>query len=235
MDSIEATSRVVQARRFLAITETVLNKMSSISERVFVVGATGNIGSGVVRGLVKKGVTTTAFVRDENKGRDLFAAELKSGHLSFAVGDYSSIDGFSKAIEGHTRLFLLASVDTKTAASIREVKETFAHIAYEKGVRQIVDLSSYTVRYYGRQGRIGYLHASAEERLWAVAEEQPKERSLVVLRPAAFMSNHFMGDVRHVKQSNKLVGAASLSAAVTWIDTKGIESLELSSTSRVLL
>ena len=203
--------------------------MSTNEENVFIVGATGNIGSGIVRNLVKKGVKTTAYVRDERKGRELFAAELQSGHLSFAVGDYSSVEEYSKAIEGHTRLFLLASVDTKTAASIREVKGTLAQIAYEKGVRQIVDLSSYTVRYYARQGRIGYLHASAEERLWALAEEKPKERSLVVLRPAAFMSNHFMGDVRHVKQSNKLVGTAPSSGATTWIDTKGnrISSAEL--------
>ena len=190
-------------------------------ERVFVVGATGGIGSGVVRGLVKKGIKTTAYVRDEKKGRDLFAEELKSGHLSIVVGDYASIDVFGKAIEGHSRLFLLATVDIRKPTSMSEIKGTFARLAYEKGVRQIVDLSSYSVRYLGRQGRIGYLHTTAEEELWKLAEAKPNERSLVVLRPAAFMTNHFMGDVRHAKHSNKLMGASAPSASTTWIDTKG--------------
>ena len=137
--------------------------MSTSGERVFVVGATGNIGSDVVRGLVKKGVKTTAYVRDEKKGRELFAAELKSGHLSFVVGDYSSIDVYSKAIEGHQRLFLLAAINLKKPNSMAETKGTFARIAYEKGLRQIVDLSSYSVRCFGRQTTIGYLHTIAEE------------------------------------------------------------------------
>ena len=51
-------------------------------ERVFVVGATGEIGSGVVRGLVKNDVNATAYVRDERKAQDLFGDELNSGHLS---------------------------------------------------------------------------------------------------------------------------------------------------------
>jgi hypothetical protein len=222
-DSIGETSRVSSAELLsvLSTSSIVLDNMSTSEESVFVVGATGDIGSGVVRGLVNKGVKTTAYVRDEKKGRDLFAEELKSGHLSIVVGDYASIDVFGKAIEGHSRLFLLASVDVKKPTSMSAVKGTFARLAFEKGVRQIVDLSSFSVRYFGRQGRIAYLHTTAEEELWKLAEANPSERSLVVLRPTAFMSNHFMGDVRHVKHWNKLMGASSPSASTTWIDTKG--------------
>ena len=69
--------------------------MSSNVERVFVTGASGNIGSDVVRGLIKKGVQTTAYVRDEKKGKDLFQHELKTGHLKIVVGTYSSVDVFT--------------------------------------------------------------------------------------------------------------------------------------------
>jgi uncharacterized protein YbjT (DUF2867 family) len=81
--------------------------MSSSKERVFVIGASGNIGSGAVRGLIKKGVKTTAYVRNEQKAKDLFKDELKTGHLSIVVGTYLSVDIYKKAIQRHTRLFLL--------------------------------------------------------------------------------------------------------------------------------
>lgn len=38
--------------------------MSSSKERVFVTAASGYIGSDVVRDLIKKGIDTTAYVRD---------------------------------------------------------------------------------------------------------------------------------------------------------------------------
>lgn len=203
--------------------------MSSSVERVFVTGASGDIGSGVVRGLIKKGVQVTAYVRDENKGKDLFKDELKTGHLKIVVGTYSSVDVFTKAIEGHTRIFLLFAAVHSKPADMSQVKETLAKIAFEQGVRQVVDLSSAFVSSYGRKGIIGYMHTTAEEKLWTLADADPEQRSLVVLRPGAFMSNHFMGDVHHIKYSNKLVSCASPSSKTTWIDTRGKQNERLES------
>ena len=195
--------------------------MSTTKERIFVVGASGSIGSGVVRGLIEKGINTTAYVRDESKARDLFKNELVTGQLMIVVGSYSSTDVYAKAIEGHTRLFLLVVGDPRRATLMSEVKGIFGKIAYEKGVRQIVDLSSFTVRSYGRQSLIGYMHTTSEDRLWALVDDGAKERSLVVLRPGVFMSNQLMTDVRSVKHLNKIVSSASPNAMVAWIDTKG--------------
>ncbi len=187
---------------------------------MFVIGASGAIGSGVVRGLVKKQVKTTAYVRDEQKAKELFKDELKTGHLSIVVGTYSTVDVYTKAIQGHTRLFLLVA-DIAKPTSMSQIKGTFGKIAFEQGVRQIVDLSSSSVTSKGKQGIIAYAHMTAEEKLFALAEENPDQRALVVLRPASFMSNHFRGDVHHVKRSNKLVSCGSSSVPLTWIDTKG--------------
>jgi uncharacterized protein YbjT (DUF2867 family) len=195
--------------------------MSTSKEHVFVTGASGNIGSGVVRGLVQKGVETTAYVRDENKAKELFKEELKTGHLSIVVGTYSTVDVYKKAIQGHTRLFLLVA-DVEKLTSMREIKGAFGKFAFEQGVRQIVDLSSSSVN-KGRRGTIAYVHLTAEEKLLALAEEKPDERSLTILRPASFMSNHFRGDVHHIKHSNKTVGCGPPSVPLTWIDTKGKE------------
>ncbi|CAF1118329.1 unnamed protein product, partial [Adineta steineri] len=122
--------------------------MSSIKERVFVTAATGNIGTGVVRGLVKQGIDTTAYVRDEQKAKDLFKKELTTGHLKLVVGSYSSIDVFTKAIKGHTRLFLLVAAHGLKPWSMSQIKGAFGRIAFEQGVRQIVDLSSAFVSSY---------------------------------------------------------------------------------------
>ena len=195
--------------------------MSSSKERVFVTGASGDIGSGVVRGLIKKGVDTTAYVRDEKKANDLFKDELNTGHLKIVVGTYSSVDVFTKAIQGHTRLFLLFAAHDSKPVGMSQIKGTLGKIAFEQGVRQIVDLSSAFVSSYGKKGVIGYAHTAAEEKLWTLADENPEQRSLVVLRPGAFMSNHFRGDVHHIKRSNKLVSCGSPSSIVTWIDTRG--------------
>ncbi|CAF4076699.1 unnamed protein product [Adineta steineri] len=163
--------------------------MSSLKERVFVIGANGNIGSGVVRGLVKKNIDTTAYVRDEQKAKDLFKDELNTGHLNIVVGTYLSVDVYTKAIQG---------------------------------VCQIVDLSSISVSYKGKQGLIGYAHTIAEEKLWALADSNPEQRSLVLLRPESFMDNHFRLDMHHVKHSNKLVSCAYPLNTMIWIDTKDI-------------
>ncbi|CAF1211307.1 unnamed protein product [Adineta steineri] len=174
--------------------------MSSIKERVFVTAATGNIGIGVVRGLVKQGIDTTAYL---------------------VVGSYSSIDVFTKAIKGHTRLFLLVAAHGLKPWSMSQIKGALGRIAFEQGVRQIVDLSSAFVSSYGKKGIIGYVHTAAEEKLWTLADENPEQRSLVVLRPGAFMTNHFRGDVHTIKHQNKIASCASPSSKSTWIDTKG--------------
>ena len=198
--------------------------MSASKEHIFVVGASGDIGSNIVRGLVKKGIDTTAYVRNESKANNLFKHELLTGYLKIVIGTYSSIEVYEKAIEGHTRLFLLVIGDVKRPTSMAEVKGTFGKIAYEKGVRQIVDLSSFSVRSFGKQGIIGYMHTTSEEKLWTLADEKPNERSLVVLRPGGFMSNQLMNDIHSVKHLNKLVSCGAPSSAVTWIDTKGESS-----------
>jgi uncharacterized protein YbjT (DUF2867 family) len=196
--------------------------MSSDKERVFVLGASGNIGKGVVRGLVKKVIHTTAYVRDEHKAKDLFKDELNTGYLTIVVGTYTSIDIYTKAIQGHTRLFLLVGLsNTDKPTTFWQIKETLGKIAFEQGVRQIVDLSSCTVSESSKEGIITYAHATAEEKLWALADSNPEQRFLVVLRPGRFMDNHFRFDMRHVKHSNKLVFSGHPSQTATWIDTKG--------------
>ncbi|CAF1612017.1 unnamed protein product, partial [Rotaria magnacalcarata] len=92
-----------------------------------------------------KGVETTAYVRNE-KARELFKDELATGLLSSIVGTYTSIGIYARTIEGHDRLFILVCGGVNKPVSMSKIKEIFGKIAYERRVRQIVDVSSYNVR-----------------------------------------------------------------------------------------
>ena len=156
------------------------------------------------------------------KPQDLFKDELNTGRLTIVVGTYSSVDVYTKAIQGHTRLFLLvANVGSSKPALMSEIKATFGKIAFDQGVRQIVDLSSFSVSSHGRTGIIAYMHTTAEEKLWTLADENPEQRSLVILRPGAFMTNHLLIDIHPLKHSNKIVSCGLPSLKTTWIDPKG--------------
>ena len=72
---------------------------------VLVTGATGNVGSQVVRELLARGVPVRAFVRD--RGR---AVELLGGDVELAVGDLGDAPAVRRAVAGAERVFL-SSVD----------------------------------------------------------------------------------------------------------------------------
>jgi hypothetical protein len=57
--------------------------------------------------LIKKGVGTAVYVRNEQNVKDLFKNELNSGHLTRAASTYSFDNTCTKAIQRHTRLFFL--------------------------------------------------------------------------------------------------------------------------------
>jgi uncharacterized protein YbjT (DUF2867 family) len=68
---------------------------------VLVTGATGNVGSAVVRELLARGVAVRAFVRDRAR-----AAELLGADVDPAVGDLSDRDAIARAMADVRRVFL---------------------------------------------------------------------------------------------------------------------------------
>jgi hypothetical protein len=64
------------------------------------------------------------------------------------------------------------------------------------------------------------MYTTAGEKLWTLADDDPEQRSLVVLRPGQFMTNHLWVDVHHIKRANKLVFCGLPSSKVTWIDNR---------------
>jgi uncharacterized protein YbjT (DUF2867 family) len=140
---------------------------------VLVTGATGNVGSAVVRELAERGVPFRALVRDPDAARSV----LGDG-VPLAVGDFGDPGSLRAALEGVERLFLACgNVPGQVAYEGAAIDA-----AREAGVRRIVKLSAAAAAvdspllFPRWQGEIeAHLHGSGVQ--------------AVVLRPAYSMAN----------------------------------------------
>jgi uncharacterized protein YbjT (DUF2867 family) len=182
--------------------------------KVYVLGATGGIGTQVVKELLEKGVPTTVLVRDPSKANSLFG---ESNKLNVVQGDYTSVDAFKDSIAGHERLFILVH----GLEDMPKIKTTFAKIAYEAGVKQVVDVSGGAVSGAWRNNIITAAHYYAEKNIY----ELPNRGSYVALRPTAFFTNHFFGDHMTVKHKDTIFGPYDPEEKSSWVSTTDIAHL----------
>jgi uncharacterized protein YbjT (DUF2867 family) len=185
--------------------------MSSSTDRVFILGGTGNIGTRVVQDLLAKKVPVTLYARTPSKVESLFPNH--NGLINVVQGDYSDLTPLKASIKGHTRLFLLIL----GFKSFVEDKAEIAKIAYEAGVKQIVDISSFTVNMGWRTSLIGAKHDGAERAILNI----PNRGYFVALRPGGFMSNMLYNDTP-LKTGGKIFDSASPDCAQGWISTNDI-------------
>jgi uncharacterized protein YbjT (DUF2867 family) len=183
-----------------------------MSDKIFVLGATGDIGSKLVHFLLKKNADVTVYVRDVEKTGKLYPG---AKNLRIVQGDYKTTDIFEREIAGHNRLFLLISADPSFAAT----KGLLAKIAYGAGVRQIVDISSFTVNLPYRSGFINSIHRHGEEKILA---EKGDGQYLVALRPGRFLTTVFAHTGKKVKENNTFEVADDLDHQYGYISTVDI-------------
>ncbi|MBV8485693.1 MAG: SDR family oxidoreductase [Verrucomicrobia bacterium] len=138
---------------------------------ILVTGATGNIGSELVKLLVAKGLPVRVISRDEKKVSHLDPA------VERVIGDRHDPSVVRKAVRGADKVFMLAIVFDKNHEADRLLIEE----AKQAGTGHIVMVSSHAVALEGNL--IGRLHREKEELI---------EQSGVpwtVLHPGGFMSN----------------------------------------------
>ncbi|ORX50584.1 NAD(P)-binding protein [Hesseltinella vesiculosa] len=184
------------------------------SEKVFVVGGTGNVGKQTVRALLASNVPVTLFARNPAKVKELFG---DSDLVSVVQGDLDEdLTPIKQGIVGHTRAFLLCAPEDMAAT-----KGTIAQYAFEAGVKQIVDISSISAGFAWRANLIGYNHFLAEKRM---VEEipRPKGAHVVTLRPSRFMSNAILYDRPH---GNVLRDVVAADQTQSWISPNDIGAL----------
>jgi uncharacterized protein YbjT (DUF2867 family) len=99
---------------------------------ILVTGATGTVGSEVVKRLSAHGIKARAVTRDLRK------AEANSlPHIEFVQGDFDDPQSMRRACSGVDRAFLL----TNSTERAEEQQIAFVRVAQQSGLRHIVKLS----------------------------------------------------------------------------------------------
>ncbi|MFF7734942.1 NAD(P)H-binding protein [Streptomyces sp. NPDC007984] len=136
---------------------------------ILVTGATGTVGSELVRLLVAKGEQVRALTRNPERAAFDPAVEV-------VKGDLSEPETLRPAVAGADRVFTLASSDDGV------LERNLATAAAEAGVRHLVKLSTNGV-HFGLDDPITRMHRAGE---LAVMESGVP---WTMLRPGTFMSN----------------------------------------------
>jgi uncharacterized protein YbjT (DUF2867 family) len=181
------------------------------NEKILVVGATGRVGSAVVRGLLEAGFRVRVLVRRSQKGEPLRALGAE-----VAVGDVSAPDTLEPAVQGCSGVFSALSAGPGRGGS--EMVEYWGNVSLlsavrSAGVRRFV-YSSVHLADHPLAQKVGAFREKArfEEELLAV-----EDVSSTILRPAIFMETLYMmlrGPVAFVPGRQR--------RPVSWIATRDI-------------
>jgi uncharacterized protein YbjT (DUF2867 family) len=168
--------------------------------KVLVIGATGNVGSQVIRSLGERGVAARAFVRDAER-----AAGMLGSDVELAVGDLADRDSIDRALHGVDRLFLAcgnvpgqvgfecAAIDAARAAGLTRVVKLSSP---DPGV----DAPLIFDRWHGEIER--HLLGSG--------------LATVLLRPRTYMTN-LLAYAQTIRQTGRLFAPAG-SARISFVD-----------------
>jgi uncharacterized protein YbjT (DUF2867 family) len=172
--------------------------------KTLVTGATGTVGTHVMRALAERGAKPRGLVRDHAKG-----VSTHGSHADLAVGEYGDRDSVRAALDGIDQVFLTcgnhpSQVDWET---------TVVDAAVAAGVRRIVKLSALGVS-AGSPVAFFDAHARIEEHLSAAGI------ATVLLRPSFKMSTLLAG-ARGVRQADSFFAPGG-GAKIAMIDPRDI-------------
>jgi uncharacterized protein YbjT (DUF2867 family) len=176
-------------------------------KKILVTGATGNIGSRVVKKLQERGVSVRAFVRDQDKAKTVLGQDLE-----VAVGDFSDASSVRRALEGVDSVFLACSNDPRQV----EYEIGVIEAAAATGVRRIVKLSALGAE-IGSPVAFWDWHGRIEQRLRASGV------STVVLQPSFSMTN-LLGAAEGVRRDGALFAPAA-GAMISMIDPEDVAAV----------
>lgn len=139
---------------------------------ILITGATGNIGTELVKQLLTDGARMRVITRDEKKVSHLAAS------VERVIGDRHDPSKIRQALQGVDKVFLLPVLLDKNHDADRLLIEA----AKQAGVQLIVQISSGAVR-METKGGIGGLHREIEQLV------EDSGIAWTFLRPGGFMSN----------------------------------------------
>ncbi len=181
-----------------------------MSNTILVTGATGTVGSEVVKQLSAKGATVRACCHTLSK-----AKKIRGPGVEIVEVDYSKPETVEAAFKGVDKLFLLTPVvDNMVEITARLVAE-----ATKEGVKHIVKLS--TVE----------LGADAEAKIpllrWLRQAEKIVEESGIpytFVRPTGFMQNFSNFYAQTIEEQNAIYTSAG-EGKVSWVDARDVATV----------
>ncbi len=172
---------------------------------LLITGATGSVGTQLVKNLVNANVSFRALVRNNDQG-DLMADFPKA---DVAVGDLSDSKSLKQALHGIEKAFLL----TNSSAYAEELQLNFVNAAHKAGVKHIVKLSQLAA---DKESPVRFLryHAAVENRIKELGMDY------TFLRPNLFMQG-LIAFGPSIKHEGKFYGSLG-NAAVSAVDIRDI-------------
>ncbi|CAG5072455.1 NAD(P)H azoreductase [Dyadobacter sp. CECT 9623] len=172
------------------------------SPRILITGATGNVGSEVVKYLSAGGIPFRAMVRSLDKAAKLTGAE-------YVTGDFNDPKSLEKALTGIDKAFLL----TNSSELAEEQQLRFVDAAAEAGVKHIVKLSQWAANVNSPVRFLRY-HAVVERAI------ENSGIAFTFLRPNLFMQG-LLGFKDSIIGQGQFFGAIG-EAKVSLIDSRDI-------------
>jgi uncharacterized protein YbjT (DUF2867 family) len=171
---------------------------------ILITGATGTVGSEVVKRLSAQGIQVRAVTRDPRK---VDAHRLP--HVHFVQGDFEDVDSMRRACSDVDRAFLLTNSTERT----EHQQITFTHVAHQSGVRHIVKLSQLHAD-ASSPGRFLRYHAAVE------AAVQASGITFTFLRPNLYMQG--LLNFRQSIQEQSAFFAAADDAGISAVDVRDL-------------
>lgn len=174
------------------------------TDTILITGATGKVGSLLVKDLTEAKASVKALVRTEEKGESLRAQGIEP-----VIGDFDKPETLLPALAGSKRVFLLSAPDERMV----ERESNFIEAARRAGVAQLVKLSAFGVS-EDAQFSLGQWHYQIEQ--------QVKQSGIpfTILRPNGFMQNMF-GNARTIREQGVFYAPLG-EAKVSIIDARDI-------------
>jgi uncharacterized protein YbjT (DUF2867 family) len=171
---------------------------------ILITGATGTVGSEVVKRLSAHGVQVRAVTRDPWK-----ADAHRLPHVHFVQGDFEDGDSMRRACSSVDRAFLL----TNSTARTEHQQIAFTRVAHQSGVRHIVKLSQLHADTHS-PGRFLRYHAAVE------AAVQASGLTFTFLRPNLYMQG--LLNFRQSIQEQSAFFAAAGDARISTVDVRDL-------------
>ena len=139
--------------------------------------------------------------------------------VNYVQGDYENFERLWTSYFGTFSFVFLLVADLPR---MKETKHTFAKLAWDAGVKQVVDISSSFASFPYRTSLIGHAHHQSEEAMLSI----PNRSNLVAIRPSRFMTNHFWYDLYNVKKNHDaLLDDQDPDVKGEWISTNDIAAV----------